>query len=275
MQLGKENYPVGMLSLDGLVQEVGMHPYAIAYPEQLPGSTQQQLLAQTENSPAEFWVEAIAQKIIRTAEQYGEEPLLVCLSGADSHQRKGLLGAEMEELEINPLIGLRGVSRFAEQSRRKAFELECEAVKRAQSKLGSTGIELVLPFVRTFSEAATVCDLLAEQGLARGVGGLKIHLCAQLPANALLAETFLQYFDGVVVDIDQLAQFALGLDESHPKLDYLYDDRNEAILLLVRQLLLATHAVNKPCSIVSRHITTSAHLQSWLKDHGVSSVMTP
>ncbi|WP_036828405.1 putative PEP-binding protein, partial [Photobacterium sanctipauli] len=263
-QLNKDGLTIGLVSIDGLIQELNLHPYAVAYPSDLNDETQTQLLNQCDGNPAEYFVSALAKQLIQAAKLAGEQPLRVRLSGADSHQRQTLLGAELEASEVNPLIGLRGVSRFADKSIRKSFELECEAIKRARNAEGMTNIELVIPFVRTFSEAATIIDLLAEQGLCRGAHGLKVHLMAELPANALLADKFLQYFDGLVIDIDQLAQFSLGLDQTHPSLDYLHDDQNEAVLLLVRQALKAAATTGKGCAVVSHYIEKAPKLQSWL-----------
>ncbi|PSW13459.1 phosphoenolpyruvate-utilizing protein [Photobacterium rosenbergii] len=265
---------IGLVSVDDLLQEIGIHPYAAAYPAELPEDVQQQLLAKTDNNPAEFFVSALAAKLISAAQKAGEKPLKVRLAGADSHQRLALLGSELETQEVNPLIGKRGVSRWADKAFRKAFELECEAIKRARIAEGMANIELVIPFVRTFSESATAIDLLAEQGLCRGANGLRVHLLAELPANALMAEKFLQYFDGLVVDIDQLAQFALGLDQTHPSLEYLHDDQNEAVLALIDHALKAASSTNKPCDVVSHYINKAPNLQLWLLEHNVSKVIT-
>lgn len=175
---------------------------------------------------------------------------------------------------MNPLLGQRGVSRYADARFRHSFELECEAIKRARNDAGMKNIELVIPFARTFSEAATVIDLLAEQGLCRGAQGLKVHLQVALPANALLADKFLQYFDGLVIDIDQIAQFTLGLDLAHPALDYLYDRQNDAVIALVKQALDAAMAVDKPCRVMSQFIQSSPNWQAWLQEQGITRVIT-
>ncbi|MGF1703009.1 phosphoenolpyruvate-utilizing protein [Photobacterium makurazakiensis] len=273
-QLDKAGLEIGLVSMDDLIQELNIHPYAAAYAVDLAEEPQKQLLERCNGNPAEYFVSTLTQQLITAAKVAGDAPLRVRLSGADSHQRQSLFGSELENDEINPLIGLRGVSRYADKSTRKSFELECEVIKRARNAEGMTNIELVIPFVRTFSEAATIIDLLAEQGLCRGADGLKVNLMAELPANALLAETFLQYFDGLVIDIDQLAQFSLGLDQTHPSLEYLHDDQNEAILLLVRQALKAVSTTGKTCAVVSHYINNAPKLQRWLIDHNVETVIT-
>lgn len=273
-QLSSMQADIGLLSVDDILLEIGLHPLAAAYPADLSSDVQQQLLVQTEGNPAEYFVSALAEKLIAAAQKAGDKPLKVRLAGADSYQRQSLLGSELETKEVNPLIGQRGVSRWANKAIRKAFELECEAIKRARMAEGMVNIELVIPFVRTFSEAATAIDLLAEQGLCRGAQGLRVHLMAELPANALTAEKFLQYFDGLVIDIDQLAQFALGLDQTHPSLEYLHDDQNEAVLALIDHALKAATVAKKPCDMLSHYISKAPNLQLWLMEHGVARVIT-
>lgn len=276
-QLEAPDFEVGLVSMDDLIHhEIGIHPYAIAETAKLDESKQETVIARVgeQDAPAEWYVTTLTGLLIKAAKKCEGQPLKVKLSGADSYSRKSLLGSELEADEVNPLIGLRGVSRFADRGHRKAFELECEVIKRARNAEGMTNIELVIPFVRTCSEAATIIDLLAEQGLCRGMNGLKVNLLCELPANALLAEKFLPYFDGMVIDIDQLGQFALGLDQDHPTLNYLHDDQNEAIQLLLKQALSAAEASNKPCDVVSHYIRQAPKLQKWLQDLGIKTVVS-
>ncbi|MCW8331263.1 phosphoenolpyruvate-utilizing protein [Photobacterium sp. SDRW27] len=275
--LEKQELAIGLVSMDDLVRTaVGVHPYAVAEPDKLTESQQQAVLARVGDNeiPAEWYVTTLTKILVSAAQKAQGKPLRVRLSGGDSHRRNDLLGSELEAAEVNPLIGLRGVSRFADKAHRKSFDLECEIIKRARNAEGMTNIELVIPFVRTFSEAATVIDLLAEQGLCRGAQGLKVHLMCELPANALMAEKFLPYFDGLVVDVDQLGQFALGLDQEHPSLNYLHDDQNESVLLLVRQALKAAESTGKICEIVSHYIQQAPKLQKWLLEHDVKTVIS-
>jgi len=275
--LEKQDLAIGLVSMDDLVvNAIGVHPYAIAEIAKLTKQQQQAVLSRIGeyDTPAEWYVTTLTNILVRAAKTVQGKPLRVRLSGADSYHRHPLLGSELEAAEVNPRIGLRGVSRFAEKTHRKSFELECEVIKRARNAEGMTNIELVIPFVRTFSEAATIIDLLAEQGLCRGAQGLKVHLVCELPANALMAEKFLQYFDGLVVDIDQLSQFALGLDQDHPSLNYLHDDQNESVLLLVRHALKAAESSGKVCDIVSHYIQQAPKLQQWLFEHDVKSVIS-
>ncbi|MEJ2765692.1 putative PEP-binding protein [Photobacterium sp. MCCC 1A19761] len=262
--------------MDDLIHRlIGIHPYAIAETMRLPEATQQAVLARAgDATPEEWFVHTLAQFLEQAAAHNGDHPLRVRLSGADSHSRRSLLGSELEAPEVHPLIGLRGASRFADPAHRPSFDLECEAVKLARQTAGGRRIELVLPFVRTYCEAATMIDLLAEQGLYRGVQGLNVHLMCELPTNALLAEKFLPYFDGMLIDVDQLGQFALGLDQAHPALNDLHDDQNEAILKLLHHAIQAAVAAGKPCEVVSRAIEQSPKLQQWLIEQGINGVIS-
>ncbi|MGR5145627.1 putative PEP-binding protein [Photobacterium alginatilyticum] len=276
-QLEQSTATIGLVSMDGLINSaIGIHPYAVAEITKLTEQQQQVVLeaAGDYESPAEWYVTTLTNILVEAAKNADDKPLRVRLSGADSHYRRTLPGSELEAMEVNPLIGLRGVSRFADLSHRKSFNLECEVIKRARNSEGMANIELVVPFVRTCSEAATAIDLLAEQGLCRGANGLKVHLMCELPANALMSDKFLPYFDGLVIDIDQLGQFALGLDQEHESLNYLHDDQNEAVLQLVKHALKTAENAGKVCEVVSHYIHKAPKLQKWLLEHEVKSVIS-
>ncbi|MGF1689986.1 putative PEP-binding protein [Photobacterium kagoshimensis] len=266
---------IGLFSLDDIVKhQFPYHPYAYAQASALIADEQASIIQDCgELPPAEFYVTKLTDLLIQAAKHQHGQPLRVALSGVESSSRVGRVGSELEPAEINPAMGLRGVSRYANSAHRKSFALDCEAIKRARMEESCQNIELVIPFVRTFSEAATIIDLLAEQGLCRGAQGLKVNMLAELPANALLAETFLQYFDGMVLDIDVLAQFTLALDPEHEALTYLYDEQNEAVLTLLRHALKATEKAGKPCALISRHLDDSPKLVRWLHEQGISGVI--
>ncbi|WP_318488943.1 putative PEP-binding protein [Photobacterium leiognathi] len=275
---GLESGEIGLVSLDDLIaHNMGIHPCAVTKPESLLPQAKLAFLeaidASDDQTPlAELFVAKLSQLLIEAAAKQGDAPLKVRLTSDDSYARSHLLGAEVEAEEVNPIMGLRGASRLGHADFRKSFELECEAIKRA--RLDAKNIELVVPFVRTFSEAATVIDLLAEQGLCRGADGLKVSMMCSVPANALLAETFLQYFDGFVIDIEQLAQFTLGLDIDNTSLHYMPDAQNDALLQLVKMLLNAVESSHKPCLVYSRFIEDAPRLRAWLQDQGVSQVIS-
>ncbi|MDO6499937.1 putative PEP-binding protein [Photobacterium sanguinicancri] len=266
---------IGLFSLDDIVKQYySFHPYAYALASSLTQEDQASIVAACGDlPPAEYYVTELTNILVQAAKHQNGQPLRVALSGVESSSRLNRVGCELEPAETNPAMGLRGVSRYANNAHRKSFALDCEAIKRARLGKECQNIELVIPFVRTFSEAATIIDLLAEQGLCRGAQGLKVHILAELPANALLAETFLQYFDGMVVDIDVLAQFTLALDPEHEALTYLYDEQNEAVLTLLRQALKAAKKAGKPCELISRHLDDSPKLVRWLHEQDIATVI--
>ncbi|MZI93280.1 phosphoenolpyruvate synthase [Vibrio sp. CAIM 722] len=189
----------------------------------------------------------------------------VSLSNADSHDFQALIGGSVENSEVNPAIGLRGVSRYASKSYAAGFALECKVIKALRDK--GHDIEIVVPFVRTLSNAATVIDRLAEQGLPRGLNGLKVSYVCNVPSSALLAERLLKYFDGVVIDWDLLTQCTLGIDKQNPELEHLYNPESEAVTMLVAEAASAAEKANKPLVIVTTALAQYSKLQAYLIDN--------
>ncbi|MCG3729047.1 putative PEP-binding protein [Vibrio cincinnatiensis] len=188
----------------------------------------------------------------------------ICLSGIDSAQFQTLIGGDCESVEANPAMGVRGVSRFASAAYASAFTLECQVIKTLQEK--GHNIEIVVPFVRALSDAATIIDRLAEQGLPRGLNGLKVLYVCNVPAAAILAERLLQYFDGVVIDWQDLSQFTLGVDKGNRELDYLYNPDSEAIMLLAEVAIKAAHQAKKPLLMVTYSLQEFPKLQAFLAE---------
>lgn len=275
------NDGIGLVSLDDLIAtDVGIHPLVFTQQNLLSDATQQALQQKIADqydqqtvALAEYYVALLAELLVSAARQQGSAPLKVQLAGANAECRCQLLGAELESIETNPQLGLRGASLYADVNYKTSFALQCEAIKRARAAVGGDTIELVVPFVRTFSEAATMIDLLAEQGLCRGANDLKVHMLCSVPANALLADTFIHYFDGFVVDVTQLAQLALGQDFANAKLHYRVDTQNDAIITLLKMLLAVTGNASKECDIYYDAISQAPRLQRWLMDHEVITVI--
>ncbi len=275
------NEGIGLVSLDDLIATaIGIHPLVFVQQSALSEQTQQALQQKIDDqygqqtvALAEYYVAMLTELLVSAARQQGDVSLKVQLVGAYSECRRQLLGAELESAESNPQLGLRGVSFCADANYRPSFALQCEAIKRARATVGGDNIELVVPFVRTFSEAATMIDLLAEQGLCRGANGLKVHMLCSVPANALLADTFIHYFDGFVVDVEQLAQLTLGQDFTNPHLNYRVDTQNDAVIQLLKMLLAVIGNTSKDCDIYYSAIAQSPRLQRWLIDHEVTTVI--
>lgn len=198
----------------------------------------------------------------------------VDLGGADSYSFRSLLGGKIEAQEVNPALGLRGVSRYASEKFSQQFALECQVIKALQQQ--GCDVDIVVPFVRGLSDAAKIIDLLAEQGLPRGLNGLKVLYTIDVPAGALLSERLLHYFDGVVINLENLAQFTLGIDRLSEELEYLFDPQSEAVLQLIDQAVKAANNSSKPIVITSNGLIHYARLQEYIIEHPqIEVVVTP
>ncbi|WP_165311320.1 putative PEP-binding protein [Vibrio ziniensis] len=188
----------------------------------------------------------------------------ICLSSSDSYAFKALIGGSIEEDEVNPAMGVRGVSRFASSKYSPAFALECKVIKALQEK--GHKVEIVVPFVRALSDAATIIDRLAEQGLPRGLNGLKVLYVCSVPSAALVADKLLQYFDGVVIDWDELTQMTLGVDKHNESLSYLYNPESEAVSQLANFAVSAANLAKKPVVVVTHGLESYPKLQEHLSE---------
>lgn len=231
------------VSLSDLIMEhIFYHP---AVEETKLSETDKETLVALLNglSVNEHFVQTLVSKI-KDAISSEHRIIRVRLSHADSYAFSALLGGGCEEKEVNPAMGLRGVGRYASSFYASSFALECEVVKRLRAD--GHDIEVVVPFVRALSDAATIIDRLAEQGLPRGLGGLKVLYSCDVPSSILLADKLLQYFDGVVIDIESLAQFILGVDIKNEALTHSFDIQNEAVIELVIQMIKKVKKAKKP-----------------------------
>ncbi|MGF1765448.1 putative PEP-binding protein [Aliivibrio kagoshimensis] len=263
------------VSLAGLIQEkVFYHPKAALEQDGLSELEKQTLETMVEHigNPVEHFVSTLVSGI-EDAITSQHTLVKVCLSDEDSFTFSALLGGKCESEERNPLLGVRGVSRFASEAYAECFVLECEVIKRLIANNSNLGVEVVVPFVRTLSDAATIIDRLAEQGLARGRNGLKINYVCDVPAAAMNSEKLLQYFDGLVINSDNLAQLILGVDKSNESLSYLYDPQNEAVIQLISQAARAACAVNKPVLLLSDDLVSYPKLQEQLIEAGVKNIV--
>ncbi len=190
----------------------------------------------------------------------------ICLSSSDSYAFKALIGGSIEDQEVNPAMGVRGVSRFASSKYSPAFALECKVIKALQEK--GHKVEIVVPFVRALSDAATIIDRLAEQGLPRGLNGLKVLYVCSVPSAALVADKLLQYFDGVVIDWDELTQMTLGVDKYNEALSYLYNPESEAVSQLANLAVSAANLAKKPVVVVTHGLESYPKL----KEHLVETI---
>ena len=197
----------------------------------------------------------------------------VRLSDFKSNEYANLIGGRLyEPEEENPMLGFRGASRYISDQFRDCFELECRAMKKVRDEMGFTNVEIMVPFVRTVDEARQVVELLAENGLVRGENGLRLIMMCELPANAILAEQFLEHFDGFSVGSNDLTQLTLGLDRDSGIIAHLFDERNEAIKILLQQTIEACKKANKYIGICGQGPSDYPDFAKWLMVQGIDSV---
>ncbi|PML34008.1 putative PEP-binding protein, partial [Vibrio sp. 10N.261.52.A1] len=210
---------------------------------------------------------------IQVAVQPNHTSVRIALSNADSYGFRSLLGGNCEVEEVNPALGVRGVARYATQEYSKAFALECQVVKALREQ--GINVEVVVPYVRALSDAAKIIDLLAEQGLPRGLNGLKVLFSCDVPSAVLLSERLLHYFDGVVVNVDSLASFTLGVDKQNEAQQHAFDPQNEAVITLLDMIVKATQNAKKPVLLVTQGLVDYPRLQGYIADlEGVETVVT-
>ncbi|WP_299691523.1 putative PEP-binding protein [uncultured Vibrio sp.] len=210
---------------------------------------------------------------IQVAVQPNHTSVRIALSSADSYGFRSLLGGHCEAEEVNPALGVRGVARYATQEYSKAFALECQVIKTLREQ--GINVEVVVPYVRALSDAAKIIDLLAEQGLPRGLNGLKVLFSCDVPSAVLLSERLLHYFDGVVVNVDSLASFTLGVDKHNEAQQYAFDPQNEAVITLLDMIVKATQNAKKPVLLVTQGLVDYPRLQGYIADlDGVETVVT-
>ncbi|ULN62974.1 phosphoenolpyruvate synthase [Vibrio gigantis] len=210
---------------------------------------------------------------IQAAVQPNHASVRIALSSADSYGFRSLLGGNCETEEVNPALGVRGVARYATPEYSKAFALECQVIKTLREQ--GINVEVVVPYVRALSDAAKIIDLLAEQGLPRGLNGLKVLFSCDVPSAVLLSERLLHYFDGVVVNVDSLASFTLGVDKQNEAQQHAFDPQNEAVITLLDMIVKATLHAKKPVLLVTQGLVDYPRLQGYIADlDGVQTVVT-
>lgn len=217
-----------------------------------------------EVSMEEHFVATLTERIMQSVKP-NHQSVRVALGNADSYELSSLLGGKAEAQEINPALGLRGVSRYAQTKFSSAFALECQVIKALQQQ--GVQVEIVVPFVRALSDAAKIIDLLAEQGLPRGLNGLKVLYTVDVPSAALLSERLLHYFDGLVINLENLTQFTLGVDRLSEELEHLFDPQSEAVIDLIDMAAKAANHSSKPALVVSSGLASYNKIQEYVLEH--------
>ncbi|TLZ35761.1 MAG: phosphoenolpyruvate synthase [Gammaproteobacteria bacterium] len=270
------NHGVGLARLEFIINRmIGVHPRALLEFERLDGELQEQIRAQMAGyaSPVGFYVEKLAEGIAQIAAAFAPAPVIVRLSDFKSNEYANLIGgSRYEPQEENPMLGFRGASRYVDESFRPCFELECQALKRVRETMGLTNVEVMVPFVRSLEEARQVTQLLAQNGLRRGENGLRVIMMCELPTNALLAEGFLEYFDGMSIGSNDLTQLTLGLDRDSAIVARHFDERDEAVRKLISMAIGACRAQGKYVGICGQGPSDHPDFARWLVEQGIESL---
>ncbi|WMN62072.1 phosphoenolpyruvate synthase (plasmid) [Pseudoalteromonas xiamenensis] len=267
---------IGLARLEFIINRmIGVHPKALinfdAQDTDLQDTIRDMMAGYS--SPVEFYVSKLVEGIATLGCAFAPERVIVRMSDFKSNEYANLVGGhQYEPEEENPMIGFRGASRYISEDFRECFALECEAIKRVRNEMGLTNVEIMIPFVRTLEEAARVIELLEEHGLKRGENGLKVIMMCELPSNALLAEEFLEYFDGFSIGSNDLTQLTLGLDRDSGLIAHLFDERNPAIKKLLSMAIQTAKAKGKYVGICGQGPSDHEDFAAWLVDEGIDSV---
>ena len=273
---GLPNQGVGLARLEFIINRmIGVHPKALLNYDTLPKDVKQNVDKRTSGygDPVDFYVEKLVEGISTLAAAFHPEKVIVRLSDFKSNEYANLIGGKLyEPEEENPMLGFRGASRYISENFRDCFELECRALKKVRDVMGFTNVEIMVPFVRTVGEAEQAVDLLAKNGLKRGENGLRVIMMCELPTNALLADEFLQHFDGFSIGSNDLTQLTLGLDRDSGIVSHLFDERDPAVKKLLKMAIDACNAQGKYIGICGQGPSDHPDLAKWLMEQGISSV---
>jgi pyruvate,water dikinase len=273
---GIPNAGVGLARIEFIINNViGIHPKAILEQERLPAGLREEIRRRARGyaSPQDFFVEKLAEGVSTIAAAFWPKPVIVRLSDFKSNEYRKLLGGEIyEPEEENPMLGFRGASRYVAPSFRDCFELECRALKKVRDTMGLTNVEIMVPFTRTVEEAKGVADLLATNGLKRGENGLRLIMMCEIPSNALLAEQFLQHFDGFSIGSNDLTQLTLGLDRDSGLVAGLFDERDAAVKALLGMAIKTCRKLGKYVGICGQGPSDHVDFAEWLMDEGIVTI---
>ncbi|MDJ0926277.1 MAG: phosphoenolpyruvate synthase [Gammaproteobacteria bacterium] len=270
------NHGVGLARLEFIVNRmIGVHPRALLEFDQLRPNLQEEIREQIAGyaDPVEFFIAKLAEGIGSIAAAFAPNPVIVRLSDFKSNEYANLLGGEQyEPHEENPMLGFRGASRYLAESFRPCFDLECAALRRVREDMGLTNVQVMVPFVRTVDEARGVVDLLASNGLKRGQNDLKLIMMCELPTNALLADHYLEYFDGMSIGSNDMTQLTLGLDRDSGLVADLFDERDDAVRALLKMAIDACRKQGKYIGICGQGPSDHPDLARWLLEQNIESV---
>ena len=270
------NAGIGLARLEFIIARmIGIHPQAVLSYPNVPVDLRREIDARVCGypDPKTFYVEKLTEGIATLGAAFAPKPVIVRLSDFKSNEYSKLLGGQRyEPHEENPMLGFRGASRFIDPSFRDCFELECRALKRVRDDMGLTNVEIMVPFVRTLSEAAQVIQLLAENGLKRGGNGLRVIMMCEIPSNALLADEFLNYFDGFSIGSNDMTQLTLGVDRDSGIVAGAFDERDQAVKAMLHLAIQACRKAGKYVGICGQAPSDYPEMARWLVDQGIGSL---
>jgi pyruvate,water dikinase len=272
------NHGVGLARLEFIINNnIGVHPKAILDYPNVDADLKKAVesVARGHASPRAFYVDKVAEGIATIAAAFWPKPVIVRLSDFKSNEYRKLIGgSRYEPEEENPMLGFRGAARYVSEEFREAFLMECEALKRVRNDMGLTNVQIMVPFVRTLKQAERVTGLLAEQGLQRGANELKIIMMCEVPSNAILADEFLEFFDGFSIGSNDLTQLTLGLDRDSG-LELLaadFDERDPAVKAMLSRAITACKSKGKYVGICGQGPSDHPDFALWLADQGIESI---
>jgi pyruvate,water dikinase len=270
------NKGVGLARMEFIINNmIGIHPRALLEFEKQTPELQKVIKKRTDayESPKEFFITKIVEGVSSIAAAFYPQPVILRMSDFKSNEYANLIAGEgYEPDEENPMIGFRGAARYIDPEFRSCFEMECEAIKRVRNTMGFDNVEVMIPFVRTLEEAKSVTDLLAVNGLGRGENGLRHIMMCELPSNAVLAEDFLEYFDGFSIGSNDMTQLTLGLDRDSALVADAFDERNPAVKAMLKMAIEACKKQGKYVGICGQGPSDHPDLAEWLMDQGIDSV---
>jgi pyruvate, water dikinase len=270
------NHGVGLARLEFIINRmIGVHPQALLEYDRLDTATREAVDEQMAGypDPVRFYVDKLAEGIATIAAAFAPEPVIVRMSDFKSNEYANLIGGERyEPEEENPMLGFRGAARYIARSFRPCFDLECAALRRVREDMGLENVQIMIPFVRTVQQGRQVVELLAENGLERGKDGLRIIMMCELPSNALLADQFLDHFDGMSIGSNDMTQLTLGLDRDSALVADLFDERDDAVKAMLEMSIRACKARGKYVGICGQGPSDHPDLARWLLEQGIESM---
>ena len=270
------NAGVGLARLEFIInRQIGIHPRALLEFDSLDADLKAEVAALTRayDSPRDFFVQRVAEGVATIAAAFAPNPVIVRMSDFKSNEYANLLGGTIyEPHEENPMIGYRGASRYLSPDFADCFALECEAMRIVREDMGLENVKIMIPFVRTLEEAEGVIDLLAQNGLKRGERNLQVIMMCEVPSNAIIADQFLEHFDGFSIGSNDLTQLTLGLDRDSGLVAHTFDERNPAVKAMLSLAIKACRDKGKYVGICGQGPSDHEDLAEWLVEQGIESM---